>query len=105
MIEQPDLTRRATRAYYRICKRRLWIPQCPAGGSSGPERIGGKDYVVLRNCHGPLAVYRYQGDRLRHVELIADWPKRLRDEREQGPLAGLRRRGRRYSSPGPSPTP
>jgi hypothetical protein len=30
----------------------------PAGAESGPEKVDGKEYVVLRNAHGVVAVYR-----------------------------------------------
>lgn len=51
-----DLTRRALAAYLKTGGTEQ------AGNSSGPAAVDGKDYVVLRNTNGILAVYRVKVD-------------------------------------------
>ena len=67
-INDPDLTRRAFRAYFRASEP--WADQ-PAN-YSGLTEWQGKQYVVLENCNGPLAVYRVRTDG-RLMRLVS-WP-------------------------------
>jgi hypothetical protein len=63
-----DLTRRALKAYWR----RRGMPADIPANYSGLEEWHGRTFVVLRNCNGPLAVYRVQpAGRLRELD---DWP-------------------------------
>jgi hypothetical protein len=64
-----DLTKRAFAAYFR------------SGGSaqpsrySGPIAAAGKDYVVLHNVNGILAVYRVRNTGA--LKRLRRWPKEL----------------------------
>lgn len=60
MTENRDLVRRAMAAYYRAGRREGFTDNqinIPANDSYLTEH-GGREYVVLRNVNGTLAVYR-----------------------------------------------
>jgi len=68
--EPDEMLRRAMAAWFR------------AGGSDQPgrdastiEKAGGKDYVVLRNVNGVLAVYRIRNDGM--LKRLRRWPEEI----------------------------
>lgn len=68
-----ELLNRAIAAYYRRATKNGEIPQQPSSSSSGVTENNGKDYVVLRNVNGILAVYRVTNTgQLKHLKR---WPK------------------------------
>lgn len=72
-----DLVARAFRAFFRSKETRGLNAQ-PSDSQSGLESIDGRQYVVLRNVGGALAVYRATGgNRLRRLP-PEDWPRQLR---------------------------
>ena len=73
--DEDTLVRRAMAAYYKFSDRR--DPPHP-GNVSGIETVGGKDYVVLRNINGVLAVYRIRNDGM--LKGLKRWPAGLEDE-------------------------
>ena len=85
-----QLTRRAFAAYFRSAAREgVPSPDQPAN-YSGVEEHGGKQYVVLRNVNGVLAVYRVRNDGI--LKGLKRWPEELAAEasRRPGP-AGVSR--------------
>lgn len=68
------LTQRAFAAYFRECSRKRWLVQQPAN-SSGLVTHNGKDYVVLENIRGTLAVYRVRNDG--KLKALKRWPKEI----------------------------
>lgn len=67
MTEEQKLVKRAEKAYFKSGAN-----QQPAN-TSGISTHGGKEYVVLENVNGILAVYRILNDeRLRRLKR---WPK------------------------------
>lgn len=68
-----ELTRRATAAYFRSGGT-----DQPARASSGPEKVGDKEYVVLRNVRGVMAVYRVRNDG--KLKGLRRWPAELNQE-------------------------
>ena len=72
-----DLTTRAFAAYFREAKTRgAYSPDQPAN-DSGIEQHDGRDYVVLRNVNGTLAVYRVRNDGL--LKRLRRWPAALKE--------------------------
>jgi hypothetical protein len=65
-----DLTRRAYTAYFRSGGT-----DQPGGSESGPTELDGKQYVVLRNSNGVLAVYRVRNDGM--LKRLRRWPADL----------------------------
>ncbi len=71
-----ELTARAYRAYFMTAKREgAYSPDQPAASDSGPVSHNNKDYVVLRNINGILAVYRVRYDGI--LRRMRRWPKAL----------------------------
>ena len=64
-----DLTRRAFTAYFRSGGT-----DQPSGGPATTTH-GGKQYVVLRNARGLLAVYRVRNDGM--LKRLRRWPSAL----------------------------
>ncbi|MGH3289146.1 MAG: hypothetical protein ACRDPD_31475 [Streptosporangiaceae bacterium] len=70
-----QLTQRAFAAYFRSAAREgAHSPDQPAS-YSGVEERGGKQYVVLRNVNGVLAVYRVRNDGV--LKGLKRWPPGL----------------------------
>ncbi len=71
-----DLTARALRAYFVAAKRNNpnGTPDQPAN-SSGLRTHEGKQYVVLENVNGILAVYRVRNDGM--LKSLKRWPDSL----------------------------
>jgi hypothetical protein len=70
-VSSEDLTRRAFAAWFRsggIDQPSRW---------SGVEEHGGKNYVVLRNANGVMAVYRVRNDG--KLKRLVRWPTALDD--------------------------
>jgi hypothetical protein len=70
MYEPDEMLRRAMAAWFRT------------GGSDQPgrdastiEEAGGKDYVVLRNVNGVMAVYRIRNDCM--LKRLRRWPEEI----------------------------
>lgn len=57
-MEQHELVKRAIAAYFRNSEG---LPAQPSNDSA-VETIEDKEYVILRNVEGPLAVYRVRND-------------------------------------------
>ena len=47
----------------------------PSAGDSTVEKYKGDEYVVLRNRHGTLAVYRIRGDG--RLQGLSEWPAKF----------------------------
>jgi hypothetical protein len=71
-----DLTSRAFAAYFRAGTRNGFIMAQPANYSGVAEHKG-KQYVVLRNGGGVLAVYRVRNDGA--LKGLRRWPKALEE--------------------------
>jgi hypothetical protein len=72
-----DLVRRAMAAYYRSGRREGFTDEqitIPANTSYLAE-VDGKQYVVLENVNGTLAVYRVRNDGV--LKGLKRWPKEL----------------------------
>lgn len=65
-MEDEQLIERAIKAHHRWCNLNGAIPDQP-GRLSDVEDIGGVPHVVLRNVRGVMAVYAYNGKRLRRL--------------------------------------
>ena len=72
-----ELVQRAFAAYYRHSKSAGATPQQPSN-DSGLVTFEEKDYVVLRNIRGILAVYRVRNDGI--LKRLTRWPKALNGE-------------------------
>lgn len=72
-----ELVRRAMAAYYRSGRRegladaQITIP----GNDSDVQEYNGKQYVVLRNVNGVLAVYRVRNDGM--LKGLKRWPQEI----------------------------
>jgi hypothetical protein len=75
---EAELTARAIAAYARQSVREGFIYEQPAD-YSGVEEAGGKEYVVLRNVNGILAVYRVRNDGI--LKGLKRWPTALGEAR------------------------
>ena len=74
-ISDEELVTRAMGALF-VAQRRAWeIPDQPSSQLSGIEKYEGKEYVVLRNVRGVLAVYRLRNDGL--LKRLRRWPTEL----------------------------
>lgn len=76
-----DLVRRAMAAYYRSGRREGFADEqinMPANDSDVQEHDG-KQYVVLRNVNGVLAVYRVRNDGM--LKGLKRWPAELENVR------------------------
>ena len=60
-----DMVQKATGLYLQRCKRDGYVFDQPSSYGSDIEGVGDKQYVVLRNCNGPLAVYSFDPDTAR----------------------------------------
>ena len=65
-----DLQQRAIRAYFRRFGPNAMQPSA----FSDVHRLDGKDYVVLSNTFGSLAVYRLKAG---HLEFVDDAPEEI----------------------------
>jgi hypothetical protein len=65
-----EYLKRAVVAWYRSGRAQPW----PAN-DSGTETFGGKDYVVLRNVNGVLAVYRIRNQGM--LKRLKRWPQEI----------------------------
>ena len=74
-IEEEKLVERSIGLLQRYCKRHDYLFDHPSSTGSEVIEANGLTYVILRNCHGVLAVYsKYpEQKRMRHIE-PADWP-------------------------------
>ena len=72
--DEDGLVRRAFAAYFKFSDS---CPDQPSN-TSGIETVGGKDYVVLRNVNGILAVYRIRNNGM--LKGLKRWPAALEDE-------------------------
>lgn len=72
-----DPFQRALAAFYRSAK---WpeTPMEPSQALSGMTTLNGLEYVVLRNTHQVLAVYRVRNDGM--LKRLLRWPKELNDQ-------------------------
>jgi hypothetical protein len=70
-----ELLGRAYRAYFMTAARSGYDCAQPANDRSGEEEVGGKNYVVLRNVRGVLAVYRVRNDGM--LKRLRRWPAEL----------------------------
>lgn len=68
------VVQRAFAAWFRFCKSVGGIPTQPAN-TSGIREYEGKEYVVLENINGILAVYRIKNDGF--LRCLKRWPKAL----------------------------
>jgi hypothetical protein len=66
-----DLTRRAFAAYFRGASHDIDQP----ANYSGPAEFEGRQYVVLRNVNGTLAVYRVRTSGA--LKRLRRWPREL----------------------------
>lgn len=75
MIDKEDLLNRAMAAYFRAPPEGLEVRQQPGRAESGVAKVAGKRYVVLRNVHGILKVYRVRNDGM--LKRLKRWPTEL----------------------------
>ena len=68
------VVQRAFAAWFRSCESVGGIPIQPAN-TSGIREYQGKEYVVLENINGILAVYRIKNDGF--LKCLKRWPKAL----------------------------
>jgi len=71
-----ELFARAMRAYF-IAARKEGVEEvtCQPSNTSGVMELGGKEYVVLHNVNGILAVYRVRNDGV--LKHLVRWPEGL----------------------------
>jgi hypothetical protein len=69
-----DLLGRAFSAYFARAAREGWIPDQPANYSDVRE-VDGREYVVLENVRGVLAVYRVRTNG--RLKYLRRWPREL----------------------------
>ncbi len=69
-----DAVDRAFAAYFRVGGA-LALPDQPSGGLSGAQEHDGLEYVVLRNAHRTLAVYRVLPNGA--LKRLKRWPAEL----------------------------
>jgi hypothetical protein len=74
MPHEAELVRRAMAAYFRKPKLPLEMTLQPSQ-ASGVQTHAGKDYVVLHNVNGVLAVYRVRNDGM--LKGLKRWPNEL----------------------------
>jgi hypothetical protein len=70
-----EILSRAFSAYFRNAKRQGYTADQPSEHRSGAEEVDGRDYVVLRNSHQTLAVYRVRNDGM--LKALKRWPAEL----------------------------
>jgi hypothetical protein len=73
-----ELLSRGLRAYYTKAAREGHSANHPSMDASGYEEVDDKDYVVLRNAHGVLAVYRVRHDGM--LKRLRRWPAELEEQ-------------------------
>jgi hypothetical protein len=73
IASEEQLTQRAFAAYFRSAAREGSLSPAQPANYSGVEEHNGKRYVVLRNVHGILAVYRVRNDGV--LKSLRRWPK------------------------------
>ena len=75
-----DPVDRAFKAYHRECTRSGAVADQPAN-YSGVEEYDEKEYVVLRNANGIMAVFFIESDgSLHRLHETEEWPEGLREE-------------------------
>jgi hypothetical protein len=77
-----ELLGRAYRAYIMTAAREGYSVDQPSELGSGQEEVGGKSYIVLRNCNGILAVYRIRNDDM--LKRLRRWPAELGESTSGG---------------------
>jgi hypothetical protein len=77
-LQMDELMGRAMRAYFMAAAREGYRAEQPSAAGSGEEEIDGKQYVVLRNARGTIAVYRVRNDGM--LKRLKRWPNAI-DER------------------------
>jgi hypothetical protein len=70
-----ELTARAFAAWFKECKRISYADADQPANSSGRRKIDGRDYVVLENARGVMAVYRVRTDGV--LKRLKRWPEEL----------------------------
>jgi len=68
-----NLTLKAFRSYRKGCEGSNEICQQPDGDTSGAQKIGSRDYVILRNARGVFAVFGLAGGQLKRIN-PGYWP-------------------------------
>lgn len=77
-----EMLSRAYAAYFKTAKREQYSADQPSENRSGAQTYAGKDYIVLRNSYGVLAVYRVRNDGL--LKRLRRWPAHLGEGRGGG---------------------
>jgi hypothetical protein len=67
-----ELIGRAMRAYFMTAARDGYNADQPSQSSSGTYDVDGREYVVLRNVSGPVAVYRIKNNGM--LRRLKRWP-------------------------------
>jgi len=80
MLTEEELTQRAIRAYSSRLLCELGVTAQYPSNASGIEKHGGKEYVVLRNVNGVLAVYEIRANETIRCVDEDNWPKQLQGE-------------------------
>jgi hypothetical protein len=75
LLSDDQVTSRAYRAWFIECERQGVIADQPSAASSGQETLKGRNYVVLRNVRGMMAVYRVSNNG--SLERLKRWPVEL----------------------------
>lgn len=73
-FDKSEFMSRAFAAYYQGARKEN-PPIEPAQGKSTLETVRGRSYVVLRNTHGTLAVYRIRNQGI--LKRLRRWPKEI----------------------------
>jgi hypothetical protein len=73
-----EVEARAYAAWFQHCKRHGYLPDQPSQAMSGLEEYAGKEYVVLRNVRGVMAVYRVRNDGM--LKMLKRWPASIEQE-------------------------
>jgi hypothetical protein len=74
-MTEEQLLSRAIAAHAQAAAREGAIYEQPSASESGLEEVRGKQYVVLRNTHGILRVYRVRNDGV--LKGLRRWPAEL----------------------------
>lgn len=70
-----EIMARAFRAYYMMAKREPGAITDHPSNDSDVQKVNSKEYAVLRNCNGILAVYRVRNDGM--LKRLKRWPQAL----------------------------
>jgi hypothetical protein len=75
LLHVDEMTSRAFAAWFKEAKRTgVHSPDQPAN-TSGRRKLAGRDYVVLENISGTMAVYRVRTDGI--LKRLKRWPAKL----------------------------